>query len=180
MFSRHRLHALTTRAAARVRARDGLPGAAARARQELAWRSPALQLLRELGGRFHLLDAAQCRTLEPALNPDTALHAGIHLPDDEVGNCRQFAHLLRTEAQTLGARLCFHTVVQRIVPGKTPQVVHRYMPPAESTQLTVAPARSDGVDPQTEPPAEPMSEDFDAVVVCAAHGRARAAAAAWA
>jgi D-amino-acid dehydrogenase len=30
--------------------------------------------------------------------------AAVHLPDDEVGNCRQFALLLkRAEAQRLGA-----------------------------------------------------------------------------
>ncbi len=170
VFSRHRLHELTTRLQLEYERESGYL-VLLRGPKELASARAGLKLLTELGGRFHLVDAAQCRTLEPALNPDTALHAGIHLPDDEVGNCRQFAHLLRTEAQGLGARWCFHTVVQRIVPGKTPQVVHRYMPPAESTQLVIDPAPSGGVDPQTEPaPLEPITEDFDAVVMCAAMG----------
>ncbi|QTN25365.1 FAD-dependent oxidoreductase [Rhizobacter sp. AJA081-3] len=170
VFSRHRLHELTTRLQLEYERESGYL-VLLRSPKELASARAGLKLLTELGGRFHLVDAAQCRTLEPALNPDTALHAGIHLPDDEVGNCRQFAHLLRTEAQDLGARWCFHTVVQGIVPGKTPQVVHRYMPPAESTQLVIDPAPSGGSDPQTEPaPLEPITEEFDAVVVCAAMG----------
>ena len=170
VFSRHRLHELTTRLQLEYERESGYL-VLLREPKELASARAGLKLLTELGGRFHLVDAAQCRTLEPALNPDTALHAGIHLPDDEVGNCRQFAHLLRTEAQGLGARWCFHTVVERIVPGKTPQVVHSYMPPAESTQLIVDPAPSGSADPQTEPaPLEPVTEDFDAVVMCAAMG----------
>ena len=35
------------------------------------------------------------------------LRAAIHLPQDGVGNCRQFAHLLKAEAQQLGARFRF-------------------------------------------------------------------------
>ena len=64
------------------------------------------------------------------------LQAGI-LPDDEVGNCRQFAHLLRHEAQP--GRALVLAPRCSAVPGAQPQVVHRYMPPAESTQLVAGP-----------------------------------------
>jgi D-amino-acid dehydrogenase len=138
--------------------------------KDLALAKPGLALLTELNMRFHLVDAAHCRQIEPGLNADTPLHAGIHLPDDEVGNCRQFAHLLRTEAQKLGAQFRFHTTVQRIVPGATPQLVHAYAPPAESTQFQHGP-QTPADDPPTEPlPFEPSTEAFDAIVVCAAMG----------
>lgn len=170
VFSRSRLHEITKALQLEYERQSGYL-VLLRSEAELAAARPGLKLLTELGGRFHLVDAARCREIEPGLNPDTTLHAGVHLPDDEVGNCRQFAHLLRTEAQKLGARWCFHTQVQRVVPGRAPQVVHRYMPPAESTQLLVDPAPSSSDAPATEPaPLEPVAEEFDAVVVCAAMG----------
>ncbi|MFT3665777.1 FAD-dependent oxidoreductase [Piscinibacter sp.] len=171
VFSRHRLHELTKALQLDYEHENGYL-VLLRNEADLAAVRPGLKLLTELGNRFHLVDAARCRELEPALNPDTPLHAGVHLPDDEVGNCRQFAHLLRHEAQKLGARWCFHTEVQRLVAGAQPRVVHRYLPPAESTQLMMEPstsARGDAV--ATEPaPLEPIDEVFDTVVVCAAMG----------
>jgi D-amino-acid dehydrogenase len=170
VFSRQRLHEVTKSLGLEYEREPGYL-VLLRSEADLAATRPGLRLLTELGARFHLVDAARCREIEPALNPDTPLHAGVHLPDDEVGNCRQFAHLLRHESQRLGARWWFHTQVQRLVPGPQPQVVHRYMPPAESTQLLIDPAPSSGDGPATEPaPLEAVSEAFDAVVVCAAMG----------
>ncbi|HQR72396.1 MAG TPA: D-amino acid dehydrogenase [Burkholderiaceae bacterium] len=63
--------------------------------QELEAAAPARALLGELGVRHVLLDAVQCRALEPALHPATALAGGVHLPDDETGNCAYFAHQLK-------------------------------------------------------------------------------------
>ena len=170
VFSRSRLHELMHKLQLEFEHKTGYL-VLLRTAADLAAARPGLKLLTELGGRFHLVDAARCREIEPGLNPDTTLHAGVHLPDDEVGNCRQFAHLLRTEAQKLGVRWCFHAQVQQLVPGRTPQVVHRHLPPAESTQLLIEPSSSGHGDPATEPaPLEPVSEDFDAIVVCAAMG----------
>ncbi|WP_372526198.1 FAD-dependent oxidoreductase [Piscinibacter sp.] len=140
-----------------------------RSAQDLALAQPGLTVLRELGVKFGTLDSGQCRTIEPGLNPDMPLHAGIHLPDDEVGNCRQFAHLLRNEAQQLGARFRFHTDVRRIVPGTHPQLVSLYSPPEEATLLMPNADTRPLDDVPTEPmPFEPATESFDAVVVCAA------------
>lgn len=72
---------------------------------------PGLALLREAGVVFHEIDGEQARRIEPALKPDTPLAGAIHLPQDEVGNCRQFAVILRDAAQTLGAQFCFDTAV---------------------------------------------------------------------
>jgi D-amino-acid dehydrogenase len=99
------------------------------------------------------------------------LHAGIYLPDDEVGNCRQFATLLRAQGQRLGARFRFHTQVQQIIAGRNPQLVHMYAPPQDSTPLatTTESAPNDAQD--TQPMAlHPITESFDAIVVCAALG----------
>lgn len=170
-FSRQRLRELTRTLKLDYERGDGYL-VLLRSAKDLALAKPGLTLLTELNMRFHLVDAAQCRRIEPDLNPDTALHAGIHLPDDEVGNCRQFAHLLRTEAQKLGAQFRFHTTVQRIVPGATPQLVHAYAPTAESTQMIQgSQAPSEVSEPPTEvQPFEAVTQSFDAVVVCAAMG----------
>ena len=110
----------------------------------------SLQLLAELGVRYRVLDGAQARQIEPGLNADTALHAAVHLPDDQVGNCRQFAHLLRVEAQRLGASFRFQRTVVSLAAGTQPVVRH------QDTQAT----------------ATPETEHFDALVVCAAMGSA--------
>jgi D-amino-acid dehydrogenase len=72
---------------------------------------PGLQVLRDAGVAFREIDADAVRTIEPALNPDTRFLGAIHLPDDEIGNCRQFALLLKGVAQGLGARFVFNSTV---------------------------------------------------------------------
>ncbi len=111
----------------------------------------SLKLLAELGVSFRLIDATKARAFEPGLSPTTRLHAAVHLPDAEVGNCRQFAHLLRGEAQRLGADFRFQRDVLTIAPGTRPQLRHQ------------------GLD-SSQPPQD---ETFDAVVVCAALGASR-------
>jgi D-amino-acid dehydrogenase len=75
---------------------------------------PGMQLLRDAGVKFREIGCDEARIIEPALNPDTRFSGAIHLPQDEVGNCRQFALLLKTEAQNLGARFEFNTVVDAL------------------------------------------------------------------
>lgn len=116
--------------------------------KDLALARGSLKLLAELGVSFHLIDATKARTLEPGLNPQTPLHAAVHLPSDEVGNCRQFAHLLRAEAQRLGADFRFQREVVALRGGSAPTVQHRAL---------------DG-------DRAPSEDRFDAIVVCAAMG----------
>jgi D-amino-acid dehydrogenase len=104
---------------------------------------PGLQVLRDAGVKFQEVDAERARVLEPALNPDTPFAGAIHLPDDEVGNCRQFALLLKNQAQALGARFEFNAAVAPL-------------DPALPTQLRV----TIGTD------AAPQVQRFDAVVIC--------------
>ncbi len=81
-----------------------------------------LRLLEELGVAHEMLDEAGCRRHEPALSPSARVHAAIRLPQDGVGNCRQFAHLLKNEAQRQGARFDFDTEVSRLMPGPRPSL----------------------------------------------------------
>lgn len=104
---------------------------------------PGLQVLRDAGMRFREVDAAQARTIEPALNPDTDFVGAVHLPDDEVGNCRQFALLLKNQAQALGARFEFNSTVAPL-------------DPAQPTMLRITRGND----------AVPAEARFDAVVVC--------------
>jgi D-amino-acid dehydrogenase len=118
-----------------------------RGERDLAMARRGLALLAELGVAHELIDAARCREIEPALNPQTALHAAIHLPQDGVGNCRQFAHLLMQQARRRGAEFQFEREVTRIVPGAAPRVELRRADPHGDTRIDAT--------------------EFDAVVVCA-------------
>jgi D-amino-acid dehydrogenase len=93
-----------------------------RSARELASAQRSLALLHEWGVAHQLLDAAKCRALEPGLNPQTALAGAIHLADDGVGNCRQFAHLLKAEAQRLGTTFRLGHEVLQVAPGPSPRV----------------------------------------------------------
>lgn len=109
----------------------------------------SLKQLAELGVGFRLIDATKARALEPGLNPQARLHAAIHLPTDGAGNCRQFAHLMRGEAQRLGVQFRFQRTALRIEPGR--QVVVHHV----------------GTDRDA---ATTESTSFDGVAVCAALG----------
>ena len=105
---------------------------------------PGLQVLRDAGVAFREIDAQRARALEPALNPDTPFLGAVHLPDDEVGNCRQFALLLKSHAQRLDVNFEFNSTVAPL-------------DPATPSTLRIA----------TES-AAPRQQKFDAVVVCSA------------
>ena len=113
-----------------------------RAEKDRRMVQPGLQVLRDAGVKFEEVDAERARALEPALNPDTSFLGAIHLPEDEVGNCRQFALLLKNHAQALGARFEFNAAVAPL-------------DPAQPTLLRV----THGED------AAPLTQRFDAVVV---------------
>lgn len=121
-FSQSRILELTRDLALDFEQRSGVM-VLLRSERELVQARAGLKLLAELGAGFELLDAERARLREPGLHPDTPLRAAIHLPNDAVGNCRQFAQLLKAEAQRRGADFRFEQRVQRIVPGTRPAVV---------------------------------------------------------
>lgn len=132
---------------------------------ELSAIQPGLAMLQAAGVVHHQLDTDQCRAVEPGLNPEAALHGGIRLAQAEVGNCRQFAHLLRLEAQRLGAQFRFHTTVRSVQPGRTVRLAHEYTPPPEQTGTTSRLADAGDTEPA---PLGIQQDDFDAVIICAA------------
>jgi D-amino-acid dehydrogenase len=72
---------------------------------------PGLQVLRDAGVAFKEIGPEEARKIEPALNTDTNFAGAIHLPQDEVGNCRQFALLLKNECQSRGVDFEFNSIV---------------------------------------------------------------------
>ena len=96
-----------------------------RSAQEHQQVQPALDQLRAAGTRFLELDPVAARALEPALCRDSSLVGAIHLPDSSAGNCRQFALLLRRQAEQLGAQFHFNSRVDRLLAGQRPQLLRQ-------------------------------------------------------
>ena len=84
---------------------------------------PGLQLLRDAGVAFSEVNADGVRKIEPAINPDTEFAGGIHLPDDEVANCRQFALLLKDKARHLAVKFEFNTTVTQLNKAQSASVL---------------------------------------------------------
>ena len=121
-YSRSRLHQLTAELQLEY---DRSPGymVLLRSENDLHMIQAGLQVLREAEVAFAELNAEQARLIEPAINPDTTLSGAIHLPHDEVANCRQFALLLKNEAQRRGVNFEFNTSVDQIIPSHTASVL---------------------------------------------------------
>ncbi len=118
-----------------------------RSARDLALAQGSMRLLRELEVPFELLDATQCRQVEPGLNADMPLQAGISLPQDGVGNCRQFAHQMKAHAQQRGAVFRFQHEVLGLSPGQRPRLRSRDLGASNPS----------------------VEAEFDAVLVCAGH-----------
>jgi D-amino-acid dehydrogenase len=144
-YSRERLHQITADLRLEY---DGSTGYMVLLRSEKDSKlvQPGLQVLRDAGVSFREINADEVRRIEPAINPDTSFMGAVYLPQDEVANCRQFALLLKKEAEARGAAFVF---------GATVAHLDRTRP--SSLQL--------------EGEAAPRS--FDAVVMCAGLASAR-------
>ncbi|MDP2016115.1 FAD-dependent oxidoreductase [Hydrogenophaga sp.] len=123
-----------------------------RSEQEAAVAESPLQQLRDLGLTPKVLSADEARALEPSLSTETPLHGAVELGGEAVANCREFAVLLRAQAQRLGCRFEFNTIVSRIEPQLNSGV-----------NLTLTHTASH---PGGEAPTD-MAQRFDAVVICA-------------
>lgn len=138
-YSRQRLHQITADLKLDYDRSDGYM-VLLRTEKDRALVQPSLQVLRDAGVSFQELGPDEARKVEPALNPDTTFAGAIHLGEDEVGNCRQFALLLKDEARRLGARFEFNTTVAQIAASP-------------STAISIV--------------GEATPRIFDAVVICA-------------
>ncbi len=112
-YSRERLHTLVDQLQLDYEGSTGYL-VLLRSEQDHALVQPGLQVLTDAGVAFKAIDAAAARQIEPALNPHTPLAGAVHLPDDEVGNCRQFALLLKAKAEALGAKFMFYQAVAHV------------------------------------------------------------------
>ena len=75
----------------------------------------SLELFRELGHDLEVVDAARCRTIEPALaNLGDALAGGVFCATDEGGDCRVFTQRLAERCAALGVSLRLDTTVTRL------------------------------------------------------------------
>lgn len=112
-YSQARLHRLTNDLQLEY---DRSPGYTVLLRSEKDSRmvQPGLQVLRDAGVVFSEINAEAVRKIEPAINPDTEFLGGIHLPNDEVANCRQFALLLKDKARDLGVIFEFNKAVAQL------------------------------------------------------------------
>ena len=158
-YSLERMHALTAQLQLDYEQAQGLM-VLLRTPRDLTLARPGVKLLADLGVNCHVIDAARAREIEPGLHIETPLHAALHLPNEEVGNCRQFAHLIKQYAQQHGALFRFHREVERIEAGAQPVVRHRPLARFDNSLV--------GADLPTTLPESEGSESFDAVVVCAA------------
>ncbi len=77
-------------------------------RSNKSWQSAldALPYLSALGINHKVMEPSEFSDLEPALESSTKWIGAIHLPDDEVANCRQFAIALKNECEKIGVE--FH------------------------------------------------------------------------
>ena len=112
-YSQQRLHHLTAELKLEYDRAEGYT-VLLRSEKDRALVQPGLQVLRDAGVSFSEINADEVRKIEPAINPDTAFLGGIHLPNDEVANCRQFALLLKDVARHLGVDFQFNTTVVHI------------------------------------------------------------------
>ncbi len=116
LYSRERLHQLTTNLNLEYQRSDGSM-VLLRSERDRNAIQPGLQMLRDSGVIFKELTPPEARKIEPALNPDTPFFGAVHLPNDEVGNCRQFALMLKKAAQRINVKFLFNATVTHIRPN---------------------------------------------------------------
>jgi len=96
-----------------------------RTQRELERCAPARALLADAGVPHRLLGPEECRALEPALAASAPLAGGLHLPDDETGNCAFFARQLKELAENEGVMFRFGATVSGFdVQGRTLRGLH--------------------------------------------------------
>lgn len=75
-----------------------------------------IQVLKECGVSYELLDADNLAKVEPALaHAKDKLVGGLHLPNDETGDCYLFTNSLAKAAQDLGVDFQFNRNVEKLI-----------------------------------------------------------------
>ena len=112
-YSRDRLHSITADLSLEFERNEGYM-VLLRNAKDSALMQPNLQVLRETGVPFKEMSADEARLIEPAINPDNDFFGAVHMPNDEVGNCREFTLLLKTETKRLGVKYETNTTVASV------------------------------------------------------------------
>ncbi len=113
IYSRSQLHAITERHGLEYDRASGYL-IALRSDKDSAMVQPSLKVLLDLGVPFAQINEEAAREIEPAINQDTRFVGAIHLAQDEVANCRQFALLLKDECRRMGVQFEFNVSVQKV------------------------------------------------------------------
>ena len=75
-----------------------------------------IEVLKETGVEFELLDRESLGRVEPALaEVKDKLVGGLHLPNDETGDCDLFTNALATEAKVMGVDFQFNQNVEKLI-----------------------------------------------------------------
>ena len=132
---------------------------------------PQIDAMTNLGLAVKLIDANACRALEPGLNVQTPLAAGLHWPDDDIGNCRQFTLQLLDHAVARGVTLSTRHEVRALRPdarGVTLDIDAGAAREAHAAVSRIVYPEGDRRAPGAGP-RDPASSEarFDAAVVCA-------------
>lgn len=87
-----------------------------RTRKQLDVEAKDIDVLRRMGVPFQHLDPDGCTRIEPALaQVKNQLLGGLHLPDDETGDCQLFTTQLAAHAQSLGVKFRQNVTIQRLL-----------------------------------------------------------------
>lgn len=144
-YSRDRTRSISTKLELDYERSDGLT-VLLRTAKDAKLIMPSLEVFSTMGVSFTKMTPEQTRQIEPALNPDKKFFGAVHLPTDEVGNCREFVMLLKNEVQQMGVKFEFNSNVAGIEYNN-------------SAALYIA--------------NETLPRSFDAVVLCAGAASAR-------
>jgi len=75
-----------------------------------------IEVLKECGVSHQLLGAAELAKIEPALEfAQDKLKGGLHLPNDETGDCYLFTNALAKLAQDMGVEFLFNKNVENLI-----------------------------------------------------------------
>jgi len=86
-----------------------------RTQQQFDSAAKDIEVLRDAGVAYEVLQGAQLAAAEPALaNVSHKLVGGLRLPNDETGDCQLFTTRLTAMARDLGVRFEFDTTVRRL------------------------------------------------------------------
>lgn len=74
-----------------------------------------VEVLKALGVPFKILDERQCLSVEPGLkNARARVVGGLHLPNDETGDCFVFTSNLANLCRAIGVSFQFNTVLKQL------------------------------------------------------------------